>query len=154
MSACVQAVIAAEVGHLNLADDYLAAAALMDLDDLEHNTRDGLHVASLAGVWTGLVAGYGGMRHNDGSLSFSPRLPPGLTRLTFGLLLAGRTLRVEITHTAASYSLLDGKTLNILSPSAGHGVRRGTADLLHPSPAANRDQTDSTPRARPHTPPS
>ena len=26
-------------------------AALMDLDDLEHNTRDGLHIASLAGAW-------------------------------------------------------------------------------------------------------
>ena len=45
LSACTQAVIAAEVGHLGLAYDYLAEAALMDLDDLEHNTRDGLHVA-------------------------------------------------------------------------------------------------------------
>ena len=41
LSACTQAVIAAEVGHLELAYDYLAEAALMDLDDLEHNTRDG-----------------------------------------------------------------------------------------------------------------
>ena len=45
LSACTQAVIAAEVGHLDLAFDYLAEAALMDLDDLEHNTRDGLHIA-------------------------------------------------------------------------------------------------------------
>ena len=62
----MQAVIAAEVGHLGLAEDYLAEAALMDLNDLEHNTRNGLHLASLAGVWTALVAGYGGMRHTDG----------------------------------------------------------------------------------------
>ena len=34
----------------------------MDLDDLEHNTRDGLHIAALAGSWIALVAGYGGMR--------------------------------------------------------------------------------------------
>ena len=62
LSACTQAVIAAEVGHLDLAYDYLAEAALMDLDDLEHNTRDGLHIASLAGAWIALVAGFGGMR--------------------------------------------------------------------------------------------
>ena len=49
LSACTQAVIAAEVGHLELAYDYFAEAALMDLHDLEHNTRDGLHIASLAG---------------------------------------------------------------------------------------------------------
>src|SRR5207253_5851519 len=32
LSSCTQAVIAAEVGHLRLAHDYLAEAALMDLD--------------------------------------------------------------------------------------------------------------------------
>ena len=48
LSACVQAVVAAEVGHLELAYDYFGEAALMDLADLEHNTRDGLHMASLA----------------------------------------------------------------------------------------------------------
>ena len=62
LSACIQAVVAAEVGHLDLAYDYLGEAALMDLDDLEHNTRDGLHIASLAGTWLALVLGFGGMR--------------------------------------------------------------------------------------------
>ncbi len=114
LSACVQAVIAAEVGHLDLAEDYVAEAALMDLDDLEHNTTNGLHLASLAGVWTALVAGYGGMRHTDAALSFRPRLPPGLTRLAFGLLLNGQTLRVEVTATAATYSIADGKTVDIV----------------------------------------
>ena len=33
---------------------YLREAALMDLDDLERNTRDGLHLASLAGTWSAL----------------------------------------------------------------------------------------------------
>lgn len=48
LSACSQAVIAAETGHLELAHDYPGEAALMDLDNLEHNTKDGLHIASLA----------------------------------------------------------------------------------------------------------
>ena len=49
LSACTQAVVAAEVGHLELAYDYFGEAALMDIADLEHNTGDGLHIASLAG---------------------------------------------------------------------------------------------------------
>ena len=114
LSASVQAVIAAELGHLDLAEDYLAEAALMDLDDLEHNTTNGLHMASLAGVWTALVAGYGGMRHTDAALSFTPRLPPALTRLAFGLVLAGRTLRVEVSGAATTYSIDTGKPLQLL----------------------------------------
>src|SRR6202022_1814271 len=42
LSACIQSIVAAEVGHLNLAFDYFAEAALMDLGDLEHNTSDGI----------------------------------------------------------------------------------------------------------------
>ena len=40
-------------------------AALMDLHDLEHNTRDGVHIASLAGAWIAAVAGFGGMRDHE-----------------------------------------------------------------------------------------
>src|SRR5207248_3702514 len=85
LAAGTQAVLAAEVGHTELAYDYLGEAALMDLYDLEHNTRDGLHMASLAGAWIALVAGLGGMRARDSELAFAPRLPDGLTRLTFNL---------------------------------------------------------------------
>jgi alpha,alpha-trehalose phosphorylase len=114
LSACTQAVIAAEVGHLELAYDYFAEAALMDLDDLEHNTRDGLHIASLAGAWIVAVAGFGGMRDHDGKLSFAPRLPQQLTRLTFGICFRDQPLRVEITHNEARYSLLEGPPLQIV----------------------------------------
>ena len=114
LSACTQAAIAAEVGHLDLALDYLGEAALMDLHDLEHNTRDGIHIASLAGTWVALVSGFGGFRDLDGTFSFAPRLPQGLIRLAFTLLIRGRRLRVEVTHAEATYTLADGDPLDIV----------------------------------------
>ena len=72
LSACTQAVIAAEVGQLDLARDYLAEAALMDLRDVEHNTSDGVHMASLAGAWIALVAGFGGMRAGSRMAGLQP----------------------------------------------------------------------------------
>ncbi len=113
LSACTQAVLAAEVGHLQLAYDYLAEAALMDLQDREHNTKDGLHIASLAGAWTALVGGFGGMRSGSGTLSFSPRLPPGIVGLSFRLRYRGRVLHVEVRAGQAHYSLLSGDPLPI-----------------------------------------
>jgi alpha,alpha-trehalose phosphorylase len=113
LSACTQAVIAAEVGWLELAYDYFAEAALMDLDNLERNTRDGLHIASLAGAWIVAVAGFGGMRDHDGTLSFKPRLPERLTRLAFGISFRERRLRVEVAHDQARYTLRQGSPLQI-----------------------------------------
>ena len=111
LSACTQAVIAAEVGHLGLAHDYLAEAALMDLDDLEHNTRDGLHIAALAGTWIALVAGLAGMREQHGTLGFAPRLPPDITRLAIAVSVQHRRLRVEVTPDTTTYRLLEGEPL-------------------------------------------
>ncbi|MFC9283104.1 glycoside hydrolase family 65 protein [Streptomyces collinus] len=113
LSACCQAVVAAQAGHLRLAFAYTAEAALMDLQDLEHNTRDGLHIASLAGTWMALVAGFGGLRHDGTGLRFAPRLPERLRRLAFNLEHRGRRLRVEIGADKTTYTLLDGPPLTL-----------------------------------------
>lgn len=117
LSACTQAVMAAEVGHLDLAYDYLAEAALMDLQDREHNARDGLHIASLAGAWTALIGGFGGMRCVSGQLSFAPRLPSGIVGLSFRMRYRGRIVHVEVRSGKARYTLLKGDPL----PIAHHG---------------------------------
>ncbi len=117
LSACTQAVIAAEVGQLELAYDYFGEAALMDLHDLARNTGDGIHIASLAGAWLAVAAGFGGMRDHAGALTFAPRLPSRLHRLAFGLVFRGTRLRVEVSKEAATYTVLDGDPLHI----AHHG---------------------------------
>jgi alpha,alpha-trehalose phosphorylase len=112
LSACTQAVVAAEVGHLDLAYDYFGEAALMDLEDLEHNTRDGLHIASLAGSWIAAVMGFGGLRDHGGELRFAPRLPSRLNRLAFRVTWRDRTLRIEVSDRTATYELLAGEALD------------------------------------------
>jgi alpha,alpha-trehalose phosphorylase len=113
LSACTQAVVAAELGYLELAHDYLAEAALMDLEDMNHNTRDGLHMASLAGAWTALVEGLGGMRAERGRLKFAPRLPAGLTRLTFRVMYRGSCLVVRTDGRTATYRIRAGAPLEV-----------------------------------------
>jgi alpha,alpha-trehalose phosphorylase len=113
LSACIQAVVAAEVGHLELAYDYFGEAALLDLGDLHHNTRDGVHLAALAGAWIAAVAGFGGMRDHGGELSFAPRLPAELARLAFRVCFRGRRIKVEFDHRRARYTLREGAALEI-----------------------------------------
>jgi alpha,alpha-trehalose phosphorylase len=147
LSACTQAVVAAEVGHVGLAYDYLGEAALMDLDDLEHNTRDGVHIASLAGAWIALVWGFGGLRHFDGTVSFTPRLPEGINRLAYTITIRGRKLRVEVMHTAAHYLLVDGEPLDIRH--YGHQITLSAGDPQdRPIPQIPAQARPSQPRGR------
>jgi alpha,alpha-trehalose phosphorylase len=147
LSACSQAVIAAETGHLDLAYDYLAETALMDIDDLEHNTRDGLHIAALAGSWIALVQGFGGMRYRPGQPPcFAPRLPPALTRFTFTVILRGRHLRVEVGPDSVTYIIDgDGPPLQI--------SHHGTPVSVAPGQPETRDIPALPARPRPTQPP-
>jgi alpha,alpha-trehalose phosphorylase len=106
-------VVAAEVGHLELAYDYFGEAALLDLGNIHHNTRDGVHLASLTGAWIAAVAGFGGMRDHGGSLSFAPQLPERLSRLVFRLCFRGCRIQVEVDHRQARYTLLQGASLDV-----------------------------------------
>jgi alpha,alpha-trehalose phosphorylase len=108
LSACTQAVLAAEVGHLELAHDYIAETALVDLRDLDDNTRDGVHIAASAGTWLALVAGLGGLRDHDGRLSFAPRLPSRIMGLEFSIYWHGLRVRVAVTPDRTTYSLRNG----------------------------------------------
>ncbi|MDG3010927.1 glycoside hydrolase family 65 protein [Rhodococcus sp. D2-41] len=149
LSACVQAVLAAEVGHLSLAHDYLGEAALMDLDDLEHNTRDGLHIASLAGTWIALVYGLGGLRHyhDEGPVAFSPLLPEGITRLAFNVFLRKQRLRVSVVHDGATYTLESGDPVRLLH----HGtevVVTERAPVTMPLPRTEPRPAPTQPRGR------
>jgi alpha,alpha-trehalose phosphorylase len=144
-------VIAAEVGLVELAYDYLAEATLMDLHDLAHNTCDGLHIASLAGSWIAAVAGLGGMRDLNGMLSFAPRLPARLERLAFRLLYRGRCLKVEATPRTASYVLLSGEPLELTH----HGDRitvTGEETVTCPIPPPPERPTPTQPVGRGPTP--
>lgn len=147
LSACSQAVVAAQAGHLGLAYDYTVEAALMDLADLEHNSRDGLHIASLAGTWTALVAGFGGLRRDGDSLRFAPRLPERFSRLAFTVQFLGRRLHVEIGPDKATYTLLSGEPLTIRHHGTDLTVN-GDGPVVRPVPAPQKRPAPEQPPHR------
>ena len=152
LSACTQAVMAAEVGHLDLAYDYLAEAAFMDLQDREHNTRDGLHIASLAGrldrprrrVRRHAASGQRPLASSPGSRRASPGSRSGMR-------YRGRILLVNVRHHDASYCLLAGDPLRHHPPRQPGHHRPGHGDPRHPA-ASSRARPPPSPPAAPPSP--
>ena len=73
LSACIQSIVAFEIGYDELALRYLMSALLMDLADVGGNVKDGCHIASMGGTWMGVVYGLAGLRDYGGRLSFHPQ---------------------------------------------------------------------------------
>jgi len=114
LSSCVEAIIAAQVGDIGKAIRYGVAALLMDLADVGGNVKDGCHIASMGGTWMMLTYGLGGMRDDDGMLSFWPRrAPEDNAILRFPVTYRGQVLDVEIGLEKVEYTLREGKSLVI-----------------------------------------
>lgn len=119
LSAPAQAVVAAEIGYVDLAYAYARECALLDLCDLRASTDGGLHVASLAGAWTAVVTGIAGLRHDDGALRLAPRLPARLTRLAFTVHHGESRARVEVRRDGVTYRLVSGSGLRLVHDEEG-----------------------------------
>ena len=153
LSACTQAVLAAEVGHLELAHAYALEAALMDLRDLERNTGDGVHVASLAGAWIALVAGFGGLRDYGGALSFRPQLPDRIAQIAFTVRWRGARLRVTVDREQTVYLLEDAlsdgsRSVDITHQGMAVTLETGTAQSLPITPIAPLTAPPTQPAGR------
>ncbi|WP_432558582.1 glycoside hydrolase family 65 protein [Granulicoccus sp. GXG6511] len=130
LSAGVQGVVAARTGHLDLAYSYLRTAALVDLRDIQGDTDQGLHLASLAGAWHTLVAGLGGMREGAEVLTIAPRLPERLSRIMFRLCWQGRVISIDIGRAATTVTLMDGRPVEIVID--GESCTLGDKGLVRP----------------------
>jgi len=112
LSSCVEAIIAAQAGDTEKAIRYGIAALLMDLADVGGNVKDGCHIASMGGTWMMLAYGLGGMRDDDGKLSFWPRrAPQDNAILRFPVTYRGQILEVEIGVENVEYTLCEGTSL-------------------------------------------
>src|SRR5262245_11131604 len=114
LSSCVEAIIAAQTGDMEKAFRYGMAALLMDLADVGGNVKDGCHIASMGGAWMMLAYGFGGMRDNDGILSFWPRRAPQDNAIfRFPVTYRGQMLEIVIGQEKVAYTLRQGECLVI-----------------------------------------
>ena len=123
LSACVQSIIAAEIGNEDHAIEYFNYALFIDLAGIAgHSSPDGVHIASAAGVWSALVFGFGGVRDYEGQLSFEPRLPSGWKRLEFSVRFRDRQIRVDLSDEEERFLLAEGEPLNVVIRGEPHLV--------------------------------
>ena len=125
LSACIQSIIAAEIGEIEKAIEYARFAVLMDLADIGGNMADGCHIASMGGTWMVVAYGFAGMRDYNGRISFNPKLPEPIDELRFPLQIRGKRLVVEIIHNEVTYLLKEGIELEIMHQGQTHILQKG-----------------------------
>ncbi|MDH5290216.1 MAG: glycoside hydrolase family 65 protein, partial [Acidimicrobiia bacterium] len=113
LSACVQSIMAAEVGEQELAEAYFRESLYLDLCDTHGNTADGIHIANAGGVWAALMHGFAGFHESEERIRFTPRLPERWSSLTVRLVRHGTRATVAIDHDGYTVSVASGEGLPV-----------------------------------------
>ena len=96
LSPALHALVAARTGALEDAAGYFAMASGIDLDDRMGNAREGVHVATMGGLWQAAVLGFGGVRVDGDTLRIDPILPAGWDSLAFPIQWRGTRVDVRV----------------------------------------------------------
>lgn len=96
LSPSVHSILASELKKHDLAYRFFGFATRMDLDNYNRNSAEGLHTTSIAAAWMNIVYGFGGMRSDGETLSFSPSIPRGWSGYSFHVVYAGDVIRVDV----------------------------------------------------------
>jgi alpha,alpha-trehalose phosphorylase len=129
LSACIQAIMSAELRYDKAAMHHFHHALYMDLGDIAGNTTDGVHMASAGGVWMALVYGFAGMRDVRGVISFEPRMPKGWSEMHFKLRVRNARLSVLLSH--ESISLITTEPIDVVIGGETHTVAPGGGTVVH-----------------------
>ena len=105
--------VASRVGNLEKGYAYFRETARLDLDDTHGNTRDGLHMANMAGAWVCMASGFGGMTVTAQGIAFDPKLPAQLRGYGFRAAYQGRVIEVRVDAQGPHYALISGQPLTI-----------------------------------------
>ncbi len=108
LSPAVHSILACEVGRFNQAFEYYLWSSRLDLDNLNNNTQEGLHISSMAGAWMNIVCGFGGFAYSGESLEFAPILPERWRCYSFKLVYRGRTIEAAVDRERVSLRLRAG----------------------------------------------
>lgn len=96
LSPSVHSILAAEIDKEKEAYKFFEFATRLDLDDYNNNTREGIHMTSIAAAWMNIVYGFAGFRSDRSILVLSPTLPRKWKSYSFKLRLPNNLLDITV----------------------------------------------------------
>ncbi len=130
LAPCVQSIMASELGYSDLAYDYFIKTARMDLDDVNGNVSDGVHIAAMGGTWLSIVCGFAGMRDYNGFLSFNPAIPKRWKSLSFHLKKEAEVLGLRLSQAETEYELLEGFSITFSHKGEEFRLKSGESVVI------------------------
>ena len=98
LSAPIYAIMALEAGDIAHAYQFFNVGLRADISNLHGNSHQGIHAASLGGVWQSVIHGFAGIRRTKDLISIHPRMPKTWRNIKCSLLWKKDCLRITVNN--------------------------------------------------------
>ncbi len=96
LSACVHGIMASRIGETDKAFHYFEESIELDLENTHGNTKDGLHMANIAGTALSVISGFSGFRISETGISFRPECPSQWQSYQYRIRYRDREIEVTV----------------------------------------------------------
>ncbi len=114
LSPCVHSILANRLGYEKNAYELYLRTSRLDIDDYNHEVKEGLHITSMGGTWMSVIYGFGGFRVKDDMIHLNPHLPFQWKSLSFRIVFRENEIRIHINGSKVVIENEKGPSLEIM----------------------------------------
>ncbi len=122
LSPCIHSILASKIGMHDKAYEMYLRTARLDLDNINNDTDDGLHITSMGGTWMSIVEGFAGLRIKNDRLSFSPSIPDKWFFYEFTILFRGVKLEIRIEENKIDINNTSNDIIDVAINNQVHSI--------------------------------
>lgn len=126
LSLSTYSALAADLGEKETAYRMFERASMIDMGPAMWSSVEGVHSASLGGIWQCCVFGFAGVRRYGETLRIEPHLPDEWEKIEFAINWHGQRLEISVTHSELCVSNVTGSCdVEFLNGGSMHRVGDG-----------------------------
>ncbi|MEA1973996.1 MAG: family 65 glycosyl hydrolase domain-containing protein [Bacillota bacterium] len=122
LSPCIYSIIAGDIGYEEKAYELYLRTSRLDLENYNSDTKDGLHITSMAGTWMSIIYGFARFRIKNDKLQLNPFIPKKWNSYSFKILFRDNLLLITVNKENIEIILEKGNSLDILVHNKNYNI--------------------------------
>lgn len=114
LSLCIHSLMASRLNMPKLAFELFDKCCEVDLGENTDNSDNGIHSASIGGIWLAVAMGFGGVRAEENGLIIEPVLPWGIANYSLPIAYRGSKYRLSVSENGAKVERLSGEPQTVI----------------------------------------
>jgi len=130
LSPSIHSIIASRINRISKAYDLYLRTARLDIDDINMEVKEGLHITSMAGTWLSIVEGFAGLKVRKQKLYINPQIPPAWDSYSFMIRFRNELMRISIDESRLKVENLSDKKISISACGTEKNIEAGNTEVF------------------------